>query len=141
MQTSGLVISGDNVQAASVLLTRKTKKEAAVRQELQKLKNCGLNEENSFALMFACCGRGEYFYGKQNVEASVFQEMFPNTPIAGIFGNGEIGAHYLPNLVNGDHASSAQDDVKDGSYKSKLKVRDYQHSYSTIFVMVSFGNV
>ena len=142
MQTSGLVIAGDNVQAASVLLTRKTKKEAAIKQELQKLKSCGLNEENSFALMFACCGRGEYFYGKSNVEASVFRQMFPNTPIAGIFGNGEIGAQYLPDFVNVDNVSEAQDDGgKDGSFKSKLRVRDYQHSYSTIFVMVSFGNV
>jgi hypothetical protein len=29
-----------------------------VMSELQKLKDCGISEDNSFAFMFACCGRG-----------------------------------------------------------------------------------
>ena len=80
MSTSGFIIAGDNVQAASILLSRfetlfflhqltsdivtlirKVKGEKKVLAELQKLKNCGIPEENSFAFMFACCGRGRSF--------------------------------------------------------------------------------
>ena len=74
MSTSGFLIAGDNVQAASILLsrfqnqsqfgcdvlTRKVRGEKKVLAELQKLKDCGIPEENSFAFMFACCGRGRF---------------------------------------------------------------------------------
>ena len=42
--------------------------------------------------MFACCGRGENHYrGRAGLEATCFAKLFPNTPLAGLFGNGEIG--------------------------------------------------
>ena len=79
MSTSGFLICGDKVQAASVMLPRssnmtfptnifncfvlrKIKSEKKVIAELQKLKDSGICEENSFAFMFACCGRGQNFY-------------------------------------------------------------------------------
>ena len=40
--------------------SRKVKGEKKVLAELQKLKDCGIPEENSFAFMFACCGRGRF---------------------------------------------------------------------------------
>ena len=37
---------------------RKVRGEKKILAELEKLKECGIPEENSFAFMFACCGRG-----------------------------------------------------------------------------------
>lgn len=46
--------------------------------------------------MFACAGRGKHWFGKRNVESESFRRHFPNTPLLGAFGNGEIGYKYLP---------------------------------------------
>ena len=56
MSTSGFVIAGDKVQAASVLIPRKVRSEKKLVVELEKLRQSGINQENSFAFMFACCG-------------------------------------------------------------------------------------
>ena len=143
MQSSGFIITGDKVQAASVLINRHAKKEK-VKKELQKLKDSGINEDCSFALMFACCARGEHFHGQKNFEVDAFTKMFPKTPIAGIFGNGEIGVNHIPDFKTKQR--TARDDVAAGDenekkFKSERKLSHYQHSYSTIFVMVSYGNV
>ena len=68
--------------------------EKKVLAELQKLKDCGIPEENSFAFMFACCGRGRFCLkkiassncfligkghhkGKHGLESSCFRKLFP----------------------------------------------------------------
>ena len=49
--------------------------------------------------MFACCGRGENHYrGRAGLEAACFAKLFPNTPLAGLFGNGEIGVGSVYNI-------------------------------------------
>jgi len=131
MSTSGFVIAGEKVEAASVILHRGIRSEKKVKAELLKLKNSGICEENSFAFMFACCGRGvNHYRGHQGVEAAVFCQMFPNTPIVGVFGNGEIGINYIP--------GSAQEN-KQGSRKAKLQPSQVHHSFTTIIVMISLG--
>ena len=119
-KTVGMCFLGDNVKAASVLLTSQMDTKGKVEAELSKLKSCELSESNSIAFMFACCGRvsnlpfhvltyflsysnskillqGAAFYKrKSNVESEVFRKLFPKTDLIGIFGNGEIGMTYLP---------------------------------------------
>ena len=146
MSTSGFVIAGENVQAASVLLQRKVRTEKKVIEELQKLKNSGINEENSFAFMFACCGRGENHYrGKSGLEAGTFIKMFPKTPLIGVYGNGELGISYLPDYkenLNPESSEAAKSSSKrDPRFGDYMKPGQYLHSFTTIFVMVSFGNV
>ena len=132
MSTSGFVIAGENVKASSVLLTRKVRSEKKIAAELQKLKNSGISEQNSFAFMFACCGRGENHYrGKSGLEAGTFNKMFPNTPLVGVFGNGEIGISHIPDF-NGSKETSEK--------VNALKPGQFLHSFTTIFVMVSFDN-
>merc|ERR1712059_214249 len=150
VSTSGFVICGEKVQAASVTLPRKVKNEKKVVTELQKLKDSGICEENSFAFMFACCGRGQNHYrwagpppgnklcsktswGKAGLESSVFNRMFPNTPLVGVFGNGEIGLSYIPSFSGESHP------VPPASTSTPMRPGQYLHSYTTIFVMVSFG--
>ena len=133
MSTSGFVIAGKNVQAASVLLQRKVRSEKKLVAELEKLRQTGISRDNSFAFMFACCGRGENHYrGRVGLEASTFVKMFPNTPLVGVFGNGELGVSYLPNFT---------ENVQETERVSrKLKAGEFLHSFTTIFVMVSVGN-
>lgn len=57
-KTVGLVFSGDNIQASSVLLGTQINTKSKVEQELSKLKSNRLDEKNSVAFMMACCGRG-----------------------------------------------------------------------------------
>ena len=57
-KTVGIVFSGDNIQASSVLLGTQINTKSKVEQELSKLKSSNLNEKNSVAFMMACCGRG-----------------------------------------------------------------------------------
>ena len=133
MSTSGFVIAGRNVQASSVVLQRKVRTEKKLVAELEKLRQSGINQENSFAFMFACCGRGENHYrGKVGLEANTFVKMFPKTPLIGVFGNGELGVSYVPNFKE-----NVQDSEK---ISSKLKAGEFLHSFTTIFVMVSFAN-
>jgi len=129
MSTSGFLIAGDNVQAASILLSRKVRGEKKVLAELQKLKDCGIPEENSFAFMFACCGRGKgHHKGKHGLESSCFRKLFPRTPLVGFFGNGEIGVSHLPS----GSAPAAQDPSP-----RPLSPGQFLHSFTSVFLLVS----
>ena len=148
MSTSGFVIAGDNVQAASVMLQRKVRSEKRVMEELKKLKDSGICEDNSFAFMFACCGRGENHYrGKAGIEAGAFVKMFPRTPLIGIYGNGELGVSHVPDFKQkeGNSSTDNQKEQKMGSSRGRggeyLPPGQFLHSFTTIFVMVSLGKV
>ena len=47
--------------------------------------------EPSSALLFTCLGRGESLFGAPDYETSRFKSIVAPVPIAGFFGNGEIG--------------------------------------------------
>lgn len=148
MSTSGFVIAGDNVQAASVMLQRKVRSEKRVMEELKKLKDSGICEDNSFAFMFACCGRGENHYrGKAGIEAGAFVKMFPRTPLIGIYGNGELGVSHVPDFKQTEDNSNTdnQKQQKMGPSRGRggeyLPPGQFLHSFTTIFVMVSLGKV
>ncbi|GAB6032887.1 F-box protein 22 [Chamberlinius hualienensis] len=136
--TMGLCVTGDKVQAASVVVNRSITKKKSVEKILEQLKCVNLTK-NSFCLMFACVGRGFGHYGQHNVEADAFQKVFPNVPLFGLFGNGEIGINYLPKSLQ-------QPDVKRFSFNStmtkKSRLNDLEnpkifHSYTTVFVLIS----
>lgn len=134
MSTSGFVISGEKVEAASVILHRGIRSKKKVRAALQVLKNSRICEENSFAFMFACCGRGERHYkGHQEIETKVFCQMFPKTPIVGVFGNGEIGIDYIPGVTDVNPQGFGN------KKKKKIQPSQVHHSYTTIIVMISLG--
>jgi len=112
----GFSLAG-SVSSATVVLSRKVRSQKAVEKKLIELKE-SIKTENSFGLMFACCGRGKGFYrGKSNLESGVFNKLFPTTPLIGIFGNGEIGLS--------------------SPYTPEIKEEDLFHSYSTVFMIIS----
>ena len=148
MSTSGFVIAGEKVQAASVRLQRSVRSEKRLVAELEKLKRSGINEENSFAFMFACCGRGENHYrGQRGLEAGTFIKMFPRTPLIGIYGNGELGVSYIPNFKEKESKEEEETSEQRNSRLNSrspgdiMKPGQFLHSFTTIFVMVSYGNV
>jgi small ligand-binding sensory domain FIST len=44
-----------------------------------------------FALLFPCMGRGPHFYGNRDRDLELLKSRFPDLPIIGFYGNGEIG--------------------------------------------------
>ncbi len=43
-----------------------------------------------FSLMFSCFGRGPLFFGSDDRNLCAFRESFPDTPLLGCYGNGQI---------------------------------------------------
>lgn len=56
----------------------------------------------------------------QNVESSIFSELFPGVPVVGLFGNGEFGYDSL------------------GGRGTPGRSRQWQHSYTSVFVLLNF---
>ncbi|CAH2273168.1 Hypothetical predicted protein [Pelobates cultripes] len=122
----GLTFSGPRIQAASVLLDISVNKVDTADSVIQRLKAANIPEENSIGLMFACNGRGEQHYGKDNVEADLFRKHFPSIPLFGFFGNGEIGCD---RVVGASFTLRECCDNRD----------ELLHGYCTVMTIIHFG--
>ncbi|XP_042203797.1 uncharacterized protein LOC121853605 [Homarus americanus] len=133
----GVAVSGPNVMAASVIIPKYVDNPKVFEEYMKELKSCGLPEDQSVAFMFTCCGRGYYWYRRRgkpwfdydNVETKAFRQFFPNTPIFGFFGGGEIGLNHLPKF------SRQEEDERAPPKKRKKKMF---HQVSTVIVLLSF---
>lgn len=144
----GLVFAGDGIEAASVILPPNVRNPNKVTKQLLKLKaskNLGdldNPDSRSFAFMFACCGRGKQFHNdKGDVESKCFKTLFPNTPLMGIFGEGEFGWNYMPDVKpkrSKSHQGGKGTCTSQPRYK-KLREEDVCHSYTTVFVVLSIN--
>lgn len=121
----GLALSGPKVQGASVLLDQDVSTPKAAEETIRRLKAAKIPERNTLGLMFACVGRGRNYYNNQtNVEADAFHKVFPNTPLFGLFGNGEIGCDRI---------------VKDDYTLCDSDADCLQHEYTTVMTLVHLG--
>ncbi|XP_013886745.1 F-box only protein 22 [Austrofundulus limnaeus] len=121
----GLALSGPKVQGASVLLDQDVSNAKAAEDTVRRLKAAKIPEKNTLGFMFACVGRGKNYYSNQtNVEADAFHKVFPNTPLFGLFGNGEIGCD---RIVKDDYTLCDEDSDS------------LQHEYTTVMSVVHFG--
>lgn len=77
--------------------------------------------------VFACCGRGETFFGKPNVDSSPILDNFPTIPLAGMYCGAEIGRG-SPNL--GKSNEEHEQDFPD----------THSHVYSTIYLLMSYSS-
>lgn len=60
-----------------------------------------LSSPPEFALMFPNIGRGPEFYNGHDRDLDAFKKVFPNTPLIGFYGNGEIApGHKLAGLIH-----------------------------------------
>lgn len=48
------------------------------------------NAAPQFALLFSCLGRGPYLYNGVDQDLALIKTLFPNLPLIGFYGNGEI---------------------------------------------------
>lgn len=124
----GLSFSGARVQSATVLLSEDVSDEKAVEAAMQRLKAAHIPEHNTVGFMFACVGRGFQHYRAQgNVEADAFRKLFPEVPLFGFFGNGEIGCD---RIVTGNFILRKCREVRD---------EGLFHSYTTVMALVHLG--
>lgn len=49
-----------------------------------------LGSNPDFGLLFSCLGRGPYLYDGEDLDLKVVTKRFPNMPLLGFYGNGEI---------------------------------------------------
>ncbi|XP_028257701.1 F-box only protein 22 [Parambassis ranga] len=121
----GLALSGPKVQGTSVLLDQDISSAKAAEATIRRLKAAKIPEKNTLGFMFACVGRGQNYYNNQaNVEADAFHKVFPNTPLFGLFGNGEIGCDRI---------------VKDDYTLCDTDTDSLQHEYTTVMTLVHLG--
>ncbi|XP_030582198.1 F-box only protein 22 [Archocentrus centrarchus] len=121
----GLALSGPKVQGASVLLEEDVISGKAAEATIRRLKAAKIPEKNTLGFMFACVGRGQNYYSNQsNVEADAFHKVFPNTPLFGLFGNGEIGCDRI---------------IKDDYTLCDTDTDSLQHEYTTVMTLVHLG--
>ncbi|KAM6950000.1 F-box only protein 22 [Lycodopsis pacificus] len=121
----GLALSGPKVQGASVLLDQEVSNPKAAEATIQRLKAAKIPERNTLGFMFACVGRGQnYYHNQANVEADAFHKVFPNTPLFGLFGNGEIGCDRI---------------VKEDYTLCDTDTDSLQHEYTTVMTLVHLG--
>lgn len=66
----------------------------SAEQDMNEVLNVTVNSGNrpNFALMFSCIGRGPLFYGSDDRDLLSFKEHFPNTPLIGAYGSGQIAS-------------------------------------------------
>ncbi|RVE74765.1 hypothetical protein OJAV_G00024900 [Oryzias javanicus] len=121
----GLALSGPKVQGASVLLDQEVNSAKAAEATIRRLSAARIPEKNTLGFMFACVGRGQNYYNNQpNVEADAFRKVFPNTPLFGLFGNGEIGCDRI---------------IKDDYTLCDTDMDTLQHEYTTVMTLVHLG--
>lgn len=127
---SVVAFCGRSVEAASIIIKPKDK-ETELENKLKLFRETGLLQDRCFAFMFACVARGFFIYREYNLESSIFHKLYPDVPLIGVFGNGEIGIDYLPNIPN----ANPNEVLRIGKFAKCRK--KYLHSYTTIFVLVS----
>ncbi|GIY76098.1 f-box only protein 22 [Caerostris extrusa] len=123
-----IAFSGPNVEAASILIGPEDE-EKEIRSKLEILKDTGLQNHDCFAYMFTCIARGGSMHAKPNFESSLFNEYFPNIPIIGLFGTGEFGVNFLPNV------KWETTELKHGEFIFTDK--NYRYGYCTVFVVIA----
>ncbi|NXE22641.1 FBX22 protein, partial [Ardeotis kori] len=124
----GLAFSGPQIQSATVLLDQDVADERTAEAAMQRLKAANIPERNTIGFMFACVGRGyRHYKTKRNMEADAFRKFFPNVPLFGFFGHGEIGCD---RIVTGNFVLRECNDIKD----------DLLHGYTTVMTLIHLGS-
>ncbi|XP_032870929.1 F-box only protein 22 [Amblyraja radiata] len=127
--TVGLSFSGKPIQAASILLDEDVVTPESVETAMKRLKAANIPEHNTVGFMCACIGRGQNYYSMmENVEADAFRKQFPNIPLFGFFGNGEIGCDRI-----------VTDNFSLRECSSSLEYDELIHSYTTVMVLLHLG--
>lgn len=93
---AGISVCGSGVSSWSIILDSRIETQAQAEKELTILRDAVKLKKHSIGFMFACCGRGEDWYSEKHVESKIFKKLFPNVPLVGSFGGGELGVSTVP---------------------------------------------
>lgn len=93
----GILITG-RMKTWSTILDNTYNTKAQVEEHLRLWKQHLQLRKHSIGYMFACYARGEYWFGEQNLESSVFKSLFPDLQLVGCFGYGEFGKYTVPDI-------------------------------------------
>ncbi|XP_054821580.1 F-box/LRR-repeat protein At5g63520 [Prosopis cineraria] len=106
---------------------------ARVSDELKKIKleanskNLNVGASNGTCVfggfVFACCGRGESFFGRPNVDSSPISENFPGAPLSGMFCCGEMARSSF---------------IVDGQCEGENSIACCVHAYSSVYLLMSY---
>ncbi|AXS80441.1 FIST C-terminal domain-containing protein [Dechloromonas sp. HYN0024] len=74
------------------LITWAIRQPLGAEQEIRQALSTALDQSQKpdFALMFSCIGRGPLFYGNDDRDLVAFRDTFPDTPLLGAYGTGQI---------------------------------------------------
>lgn len=137
----GIAFTGSNLRVTSAVLHADVSQPADIEKCLLRLGSAGTPPRGrSVGLMFACMGRGRHFYsGTVGVESAVFKRLYPGVPLFGFFGGGEIGYEF-PRMTSSRCCTdgSLPSGAGDGADGDDDAVPQMYHSYTTIFVLLSF---
>ena len=129
---SGIVLTGDpnHLNIRQVVLPNDLHQREDIQKKLKELKSDQTASTFSFGIQVSCVARGSTFYGNRpNVECSEFRNLYPQTPLIGIFGNGEIGHDYLPKETSLEQNQSLR----------KEEEEDLFLTYSSVFSLISIN--
>lgn len=84
-------LSDPKLKSWSVVLPRPCKSKVQIEKKLEELKKNIELKKYSLGLMFACCARAS----SKDIEIEAFKKVFPQIPLAGLSGGGEIGLNTL----------------------------------------------
>lgn len=143
-RAAGLVFSvprdhSEAMEAFSICISEKVKgAEAFVKELREKRDKIGFPRDgtnNSVAFIFTCCGRGAKFHRREGVELTAFKQVFPNTPVGGMFVLGEIGHQYCnqQNTATRNLVSPGRLPCK--SYNASNRLR---HTFSAMILLMVF---
>ena len=143
----GIVFCGsqEHIKVASIVVEPWSETIKEIEAKLKQLQATHIPEKRSIAFMFACIGRGQQFHeGVANLESGLFRKLFPNTPLFGFFGNGEIGFDYLPDYSKpeGDRNYSVFSEVTSPGEEPTAPAvgPPTSHGYTTIFAIMSIDS-
>ncbi|RMZ99865.1 F-box only 22 [Brachionus plicatilis] len=105
-------------------------------EKIDLMKKSGVysNRERCLAFQVSCCGRGKDYHHQKNFESNLFLKEFPNVPLVGFFGYGEIGVDYLPDYRT-DSNKNFIDNVKN---REMMFENILATGFTTIFTLISF---
>ncbi|XP_018022937.1 F-box only protein 22-like [Hyalella azteca] len=93
----GMAVCGENVTAASVVISTSVMEEEMTRQAMSKFLKFYDPNKTSVAFFITCIGRIEdQMWCGPAYEVKMFRKMYPTTPVFGAFVYGETCFEFLP---------------------------------------------
>lgn len=136
---------GESVEAASIAIEtnvlrlegddREAYIDREITSKLELFQDTGLLKHKCFAFMFTSATLGHSFHEKYLLESSIFQKLYPEVPLIGVYGYAQIAHNYLPNIsykTNGLYKQFNGFEVRPLWYKGS-----YVTNNPTVIVLIS----